>query len=53
VGVHTPVIDAIINLGSSVCSEDFWKTGRTLESIGLADLESKQILDYLTEGVKT
>lgn len=49
-GVPTPVIDAIINLGSSVCGVDFWKTGRTLESIGLEAMDSKSIRRYFEEG---
>ena len=35
VGVPTRVIDGIVSLGSSVCQEDYWSTGRTLESLGL------------------
>jgi opine dehydrogenase len=49
VGIPTPVIDSIINLGSAVCEMDFWK-GRTLEDLGLAGKNKEEIIEYLEKG---
>jgi opine dehydrogenase len=43
VGVPTPVIDAIVSIGSVVCQSDFWKSGRTLETLGLGGLSAEEI----------
>jgi len=50
VGVKTPIIDAVINLGSVVCGEDFWQTGRTLAALGLDTLDAGQLLRYVETG---
>lgn len=42
-GVPTPVIEMIIKLGSILHGTDYWATGRTVESLGLAGLSVKQI----------
>jgi opine dehydrogenase len=42
-GVPTPVIDGIVSIGSVVCREDYWRTGRTLKTLGLAGLKKEQI----------
>ncbi len=44
VGVPTPVIDGIVSIGSIVCREDYWSTGRTLESLGLDRLSREEIV---------
>jgi len=46
-GVATPVMDGLIDLGSAVCQQDFWKTGRTLESLGLAEMSKEKILELV------
>ena len=43
VGVPTPVIDGIISIGTVVCREDYWRTGRTLAKLGLAGMSKEQI----------
>ena len=48
-GVATPLIDAIINIGSIVCNEDFWLTGRTLDKLGLQDMSKEEILQYIKD----
>jgi len=48
-GVSTPLMEAIVNIGSVVCHENFWETGRTLETLGLADLNKEEMLK-LVEG---
>ncbi|HID56610.1 TPA: hypothetical protein EYP37_08785 [Candidatus Poribacteria bacterium] len=49
-GVPTPVIDSLITIGSIVCDQDFWKTGRTLEELGLADMDKDDIIRLVEEG---
>lgn len=47
--VETPVIEAIVNIGTAVCHENFWETGRTLEKLGLADLNKEEILHLVED----
>jgi len=44
VGAPTPVIEALVQIGSVVCGEDYWTTGRTLTSLGLSGLRKDEIL---------
>ncbi len=44
-GVPTPLIDSFVNLGSVICEENYWETGRTLETLGLAGLSRDEILE--------
>ncbi len=48
-GVRTPVIDMIIELGSLMHGTDYRACGRTVESLGLAGLSVKQIHVLVTE----
>ena len=48
VGVATPVTDGIVSIGSVVCREDYWQTGRTLDKLGLAGLDKDGILEAVT-----
>ncbi len=48
--VPTPLIDAIITLGGYVCDRDFRAEGRTLESLGLADMDADGLLTYVEGG---
>jgi opine dehydrogenase len=50
-GVETPLIDSIVTLGSSVCGRDFRAEGRTLDTLGLADLAPHEILESVRNGV--
>ena len=49
-GVSTPIIDAIIDIGSVITETDFRKTGRTLEKLGLAEMNKSELLKYVNEG---
>jgi opine dehydrogenase len=42
-GVRTPAIEMIIQLGSILHSTDYWAVGRTVESLGIAGLTVRQI----------
>ncbi|MFO7942629.1 MAG: NAD/NADP octopine/nopaline dehydrogenase family protein, partial [Bacillota bacterium] len=46
-GVETPLINAIITLGSYVCDRDFWSEGRTLAKLGLDGLDEEGIISYV------
>jgi len=48
IGIATPVIDAIVNIGSHVCKDNFWQTGRTLETLGLAGMSKTEIIKYVS-----
>jgi len=49
-GVPTPIIDSIISLGSIICDEDFWTTGRRLKDLGLDEMNKDGILRYIEQG---
>jgi opine dehydrogenase len=46
-GVSTPKIDAVIELVSSLLGIDMWKTGRTLESLGLEGVACQEFIEQL------
>lgn len=49
-GVSAPVASGLLALGSAVCGEDFRATGRTLERLGLANLDRKGMQALLEIG---
>lgn len=49
-GVETPLLDAIVTIGSAVCGIDFWKTGRTLEQLGIAGMDARSLKRFVEEG---
>ncbi|MBO4375293.1 MAG: NAD/NADP octopine/nopaline dehydrogenase family protein [Lachnospiraceae bacterium] len=49
--VPTPVIDSMITLGSVMTGKDFYATGLTLDDLGIGHLGSRELLDYLENGV--
>lgn len=51
-GVASPLIDAFRSIGGAICEEDFMKTGRTLASLGLGDLDRAGLQKLLREGFK-
>jgi opine dehydrogenase len=49
--VPTPVSDSIITIGSILVKEDFWKTGRTVEKLGIdPSWSQKKLQKYLEKG---
>ena len=46
VGIKTPIIDSIINLGGAICEINAWE-GRTIEDLGLAGMNNEEIMNYL------
>jgi len=50
VKIPTPAIDSVITLGSIISESDFWKTGRTLKSLGLDGMTKEQLVKFITNG---
>jgi opine dehydrogenase len=50
VGVETPIMDALIDLGSVIMGKDCRQIGRNLDRMGLAGKDLKQIKSYLENG---
>ena len=50
VGVPAPTATGLLALGSAVCDDDFRKTGRTLENLGIAGLSVTQLQTKLRDG---
>ena len=46
-GVPTPIIDSVITLTGALVGQDFWKSGRTMESLGIAGLDREQLMAKL------
>jgi opine dehydrogenase len=42
-GVATPVMDSLITLANAMHGLDYYAEGRTVEKLGIADLDLKQI----------
>jgi opine dehydrogenase len=51
-GVATPLARAFLAIGSAICEEDFLATGRTLQSLGLDDLDPAALDALLAEGFR-
>ena len=49
-GVPTPLARAFLSVGSAICDEDFMRTGRTLDSLGLGHLDCIGLQKLLREG---
>ncbi|WGR73702.1 MULTISPECIES: NAD/NADP-dependent octopine/nopaline dehydrogenase family protein [unclassified Bradyrhizobium] len=49
-GVATPLAQAFLAMGGSICGEDFAKGGRTLEALGLGSLSKAQLQELLRRG---
>jgi opine dehydrogenase len=49
-GIPTPAIDALVTLANHAVGRDFWKTGLTLEKMGLASVNKGQLSSFLENG---
>jgi opine dehydrogenase len=49
-GVATPLASSFLAIGGTICGEDFLLGGRTLESLGLGQLNRDQLQTLLREG---
>jgi opine dehydrogenase len=44
-GVDVSMTRALVEIGSAVCRQDYWRTGRTLESLGLDRLSAEELTE--------
>ncbi|HLG80020.1 MAG TPA: NAD/NADP octopine/nopaline dehydrogenase family protein [Bradyrhizobium sp.] len=49
-GVATPLAKSFLAIGSAICSEDFFWTGRTLGNLGFGNLKQSELQHLLREG---
>lgn len=49
-GVRMPLARAFLSIGGAICGEDFMKSGRTLESLGLGGMDRVALQKMLAEG---
>jgi opine dehydrogenase len=49
-GVSVRAIDAIIRLACIVHNTDYWRKGRTLDRLGIADLSVEELTKYVETG---
>lgn len=45
--IPTPVTDAAVTIASTITGSDFWKEGRNLKKLGLADMKKEELIRYL------
>ncbi len=50
-GVSVRGMDSIIRLGCIVHRTDYWRRGRTVDKLGIADLSVSELTRYVNEGV--
>jgi len=49
-GVNTPICDSLINIASSINQTNYWEQARTLEKLGISNLNVREIIEYLEFG---
>jgi len=52
VNVNTPIMEAAVVLAESVLQQDLHKNARTLESVGIGDMDMSELMNYLETGKK-
>jgi opine dehydrogenase len=50
VGVDTPIMNALIEIGGVIMGKNCWLEGRNLKKMGLASLNTEQIKNFLERG---
>ena len=50
IGVATPIMDCMVTLGGSIMETDCWKNGRSLEELGIAEMDFETIAKYVIIG---
>ena len=51
-GMKTPLMDAVANLGGALMETDYWKNGRTVKERGLEGKTLEEMKDFLENGYK-
>jgi len=49
-GIETPLIDAVISIGSAVCGKNYMETGRTLDTLGISSMDKGSLVEYVSTG---
>ncbi|MGE3145864.1 MAG: NAD/NADP octopine/nopaline dehydrogenase family protein [Pseudorhodoplanes sp.] len=49
-GVRTPLVRAFMAIGGAICGEDFMRTGRTLQGMGLGQYDKAGLQELLAAG---
>ena len=52
-GVATPLARGFLAIGSAICGEDFMRSGRTLQSLGLGQLDRPALQRLLKDGFRS
>ena len=50
-GVETPVMKALVAIGSIITGSDEWRRGRSLEDLGIAGMAIDELKEFLKSGV--
>lgn len=50
IGLKTPLMDAVANLGGALMQIDYWKNGRTVKDLGMEGMTLDQMKDLLENG---
>ena len=50
-GVEAPTATGLLAIGSAICGDDFRRTGRTIETLGLAEMTPAALQEVLRDGV--
>ncbi len=50
IGVETPLMRAVIDIGGAVTGVDPWEAGRSLGDLGISDMTTEQLKQYLRTG---
>jgi opine dehydrogenase len=51
-GVSVRGMDSIIRLACIIHRKDFWRRGRTVESLGITGLSVSELTNYVNEGIR-
>ena len=51
-GVSVRAIDSVIRQACIVCRTDYWRLGRTLDKLGIAELSVSEVMQLVMEGSK-
>lgn len=46
-GVKTPIIDSLVNIGCIICKSNYWETGRTFQKLGIDALGKDELLKFI------
>ena len=52
IGIKTPLMDAVANLGGALMQTDYWKNGRTVKDLGMEGMTLSEMKEFLQNGYK-